>query len=146
MKLFVFLVIMCGCIRYDAYNWICDCPYETEYAIDRFVLYAPDDLKYKKLTIKLVDNINREDGAVGLTVYNKKTIYLDTTSRAWKVNKEALIWHELGHYILGRGDINSSDTVVNGIRMKKSVMHFKAVDRFSNMAPIEEYFLKELFN
>jgi hypothetical protein len=87
-------------------------------------------VKYKKVKgIYLVANL--KNNYAGLT--RGRNIYLDTTSHTYKVNKKRLVFHEMGHACLGRGDNEVPH---------KSIMNYFATDFKQN----EEYYICELFH
>ena len=74
-------------------------------------------------------------------------IYLDTTTSNWKASKmakEQLIFHELGHCILGRG--HKSDTLLNG--NAASIMKPTGETLYGSKMSLfkREYYLDELFD
>jgi hypothetical protein len=70
-----------------------------------------------------------------------KQIIFDTTSNAWKNNREDLVFHELGHAFLGRVHRNDLLPVDS---LPASIMNF---DRVANLYNFErDYYIDELFN
>lgn len=73
-------------------------------------------------------------------------VYIDSTSHAWKVYPEQLVFHELGHYYLGRGH----DLDMNFDGSPKSLMHPHVLPYYdyypgSNAYAIRQRYIEELF-
>ena len=60
-----------------------------------------------------------------------KTIYLDTTEGLYKHHLKFLMYHELGHALLGRSDNDATRTIMNGLPKDWYVK--------------QDYYIKELF-
>lgn len=141
-NIIILFLIISSCTKYSD-DLICDCPQVTSEAINNFTLYAPEGFEYKKLKIELVGSIR--GGAQGLTKHNKHMILLDTTSGQWNTDKNVLIYHELGHYLLGRGHDSKGDTIISNIVTPKSVMNINVQFRINTDEQLE-YYMNELFN
>ena len=82
----------------------------------------------------------------GITKYGERLILLDTTTRKWHYDKEALVWHELGHYILHR-EHNDNMAWVGEHYIPQSVMAYKQYILLDQQPEyIKEYYLHELWN
>lgn len=75
----------------------------------------------------------------GLTVYSTNSVFIDTTSSCWGIDKRELVFHELGHFILHRSHDNE---IING--KIKSIMIGDGY--IVNMANDEKYYFDELFS
>lgn len=141
------IVVLLGC--QDTFNdndWTCDCE-GVEVEVQQFVNAAPDWVNWKPLRIELVDTIisNNPRAVVGLTIHADGLILLDTTSGKWILDRQALVWHELGHYLLNREHDNEM-IEVDGQSIPKSVMHYNQwilIDR--QPQSLKDYYLDELF-
>ena len=104
MAAITLLLLFCGC-KSDIDNWDITYPTELEDIVNLFKEHAPEGIKVSKVKIVLTGNgIYDSSGTLcaGLSVPKENTIYLDTTSTHWKESRTALVWHELGHYVLER--------------------------------------------
>lgn len=76
------------------------------------------------------------------------TIKIDSSKTAWKRQPEALLFHELGHALLGRSHDNKR--LPNG--MLESIMNFDSLPSYyeqnelSSLPNTREYYLTELFS
>jgi hypothetical protein len=75
----------------------------------------------------------------GLTVHEKQTVYIDTTSTCWAIDKRELVYHELGHYLLKRQHDNG---LIKG--RIKSIMIGEGY--IINLPARQKYYFDELFN
>lgn len=74
--------------------------------------------------------------------HHDKTIYFDTTAHDFKLNREVLVFHELGHAVLRRGHINVK--LSNG--EQASIMHSEALPDYRyTFAFKRQYYIDELF-
>lgn len=74
--------------------------------------------------------------------HSDKMIHIDTTTGTYKTNLEVLIFHELGHALLGRGH---KDDMFN-LLVPKSIMNGKSLPEYQNALFKREYYINELFN
>lgn len=79
----------------------------------------------------------------GLTVYGLSTVYIDTTSICWGINKKELVFHELGHYFLHR-DHNNETFKVGIFDIPKSIMIGNGY--IINFDAHYKYYVDELFD
>ena len=142
------LFFLSSCIRYNVETWPCACD-GVEKEVASFVSGAhPGFNNYKNVEIRLVDYIGMDNGnrIAGLTKYSERLILLDTTTRKWQYDREALVWHELGHYILNR-EHNDNITWVGEHYIPESVMAYKQYILLAQQPEyIQEYYLHELWN
>ena len=144
---FVIFSMICSCNQFDFESWPCDCSV-VEKEVQSFVEGAPPGFNnYKPLEIRLVSYIGQVNGnrIAGITKHSKKLILLDTTQRKWRVDRDALVWHELGHYVLGRAH-NENEVWVSEFFIPESVMSNKYIYLDQKPAYIKEYYLDELWH
>ena len=114
--------------------------------VQEFVNAAPYWVNWKPVRIQLVDTILYKRPCVGLTKHAKGLILLDTTEGKWIIDRQALVWHELGHYLLGREHENEL-ILMEGEMVPKSLMHYNQwilIDHHPQSWT--DYYLDELFN
>jgi hypothetical protein len=143
----ILLIMICSCRRFDVETWPCDCSVVDE-EVQSFVEGAPPGFNnYKPLEIHLVSYIGKVNGnrIAGITKHSKKLILLDTTQRKWREDREAMVWHELGHYVLGRGH-NENEAMIGEFFIPESVMSNDYIFLDQKPAYIKEYYLEELWN
>ncbi len=102
-KLLIILLASCTTtFQFD--EWDITYPPELEPQIQLWKEYAPDGLKYKRLTIQLTGEVYASDGrkVAGRTIRRKHLIKLDTNSIEYKRARKMLVLHELAHYVLDR--------------------------------------------
>ena len=99
--------------------------------VNEFYYYAEHyGVKYRRLKgVVLLDHLHNHYAGVAKGRY----IYLDTTSYNWRTERKRLVFHEMGHACLNRGDNEVSH---------KSIMNYGVKDWKEN----EAYYICELFN
>ena len=129
-------------------TWPCDCA-GVDKEVQSFLDGAPEGFNnFKRLEIRLVGYIGEYNGKsiAGLTKHDKHLILLDTTSRRWIHDREAMVWHELGHYVLHR-EHNENKIWVGEYYIPETVMsmtHYILLNQ--RPAYIKAYYLEELWH
>lgn len=99
-------------------------------------------LKEDYVKIVLTDNSFKYSGCSNISNH---TITIDTTSLNYQFYKEQLMFHEFGHYYLGRphrdGSLNDSLHDIISIMHPYGVINYFGIYSFKR-----EYYLNELFN
>jgi hypothetical protein len=102
--------------------------------------YGNKDLKLKKLSI--IIQYSEPPKCIGCDAFYDhefNTIYVDTTTYAFKFQKTELMYHELGHALLFRDHNNN---ILPG-GDQESLMNVGLVSDYENNV---DYYLTELFN
>lgn len=130
-------LLLCACSMID----------ETHVYVDPVIRqYYDSFLKQAKIHNTEIDQSNvivitkdlSQYGYCGLTVNEKNTVYIDTSSFCWKIDPEQLVMHELGHYFLHRQHDNS---LIGDIF--KSIM---CSSGYADLQSNRKYYFSELFN
>ena len=160
--IFVFLVLFLSCSAKEEFMPVYDVPSEFQFIVKTFIQEAANRglvINIDNLIIKydptLAVDICGRCNSNALDAKTQKIITINPTFICWSndVEKETLIFHELGHCILGR--LHKNDELPNGD--PKSLMTQSNVSVYSPCSyPIggecenntfkRSYYLDELFN
>jgi hypothetical protein len=148
--IFLFLIILTGCSKHDVVRTINS---EFQPYIQRFILEAKarnividDSNLIAQFTDQItIDGNNFCGQSLKGTIPHIKIIQSDACwNRKSDMNKEILVFHELGHALLNRGHENG--TLPDGAN--KSIMHEAYLDYlYTKYQPdeVRKYYLDELF-
>jgi len=156
----VFMIF--GCASKDDFEAVYDVPEEFEPIVETFIIEAASrgvDLTINNLIIRYDDSL--EDNVCGRsnTMDNDpgfQKIILINTSKCWlnDQQKEALVFHEMGHCILGRShdetllpnNAPKSMMVKDDISVYSGCIYALGGDTSCNKTSRREYYLDELFD
>jgi hypothetical protein len=159
--LFGCFIILCGCTRENDFTPVLDIPVHFQPYVDSFVAAAQQrghDITISNLIITYDSSVSNAYCAYSnvTSAQNnvQKVIYLNPNIQCWQNNTqlETLIFHEMGHCILGR----EHDTSLLPNRNAKSIMYPGDILLYAPCAyPIadtcnqlykRDYYLNELFD
>lgn len=141
MKTLVYFFLGAICVSCnfidDEYSVI---PPDSKLIVDQFFKIAHEKgVRVDPMALKIYYvNGGLEGFVAGKATISKEIINIDTTSTAWIVNPESVLFHELGHIYLHRGH---DDASIDG--HAKSIMNTYGV---SYWPKIRQYYIDELFN
>jgi hypothetical protein len=131
------LAILCSCnFVDDDYSVI---PPEVKPHVEEFFKIAHDKgLNISPYQLKIYYSSIGDNFVAGNTHLSEEVINIDSTSTAWAINPESVIFHELGHLYLHRGH---DDEFIDGY--EKSLMNTYGVLYAPKTRP---YYIDELFD
>jgi hypothetical protein len=148
MKTLLFaLILLTSCTDFTDENHFEVDPKLLPY-VDRFYKEAEQrGLSLQRVNLK-VEFGKLPEFIAGKFYHESMTVKIDSSKSSWKMQPEALVFHELGHALLNR--LHDNKRLANG--MLESIMNFDSLPSYykanalSSLPNTREYYLDELFS